>query len=1393
MQSNTDDVTNSTILNKKDKKIKRFKIKILKDNSPNLIFTNQVFRKDILENMLLNINLTGNELFNLIMNENKGLNNERRKGWIFESLCQILIVLKCIENTNYNEIYNGQLQNLRKIQNINSLLNVKIDGGGNNIVDMAINDENTLILFTIKYKNKYSETDVSKIDNTITKQNISDDYKIGLIVKDKSVVINHKYKNKLNIDKQLHDKIIKNGLLFDEKDIIKGLYVFSSRFSNNQLSINEFINFIDTEYLISPKQQLTKKLHQRMTELKFINSFLRQKEEMYCISHKPRSGKSITILLICKYLLENNYKKILIMTSVPATINSFVNDIEKYIDFKNVNYKMQDEFSTINESFNGIVFCSVQYLKTNGKIKKRDLLKNIGFDAIIIDESHQGSSTYKTKTDILDVDQDVESIRKNTKLTIFASGTSDKTQKYYAIKPRCVYEWEIEDEAFMKEIVKPEVKNREEIVQYMVNRHGNTFLQCLHDETLNKDYSKHPIQVLMKYSIPESLIHEINAYNSKYGTNFGYCCSSLFGLKKVINENNEYEYVEEFELCKTTDGEDILKGFLDNIISSDRMRKTIMKQIETTQTSRGSRKSTRENPLLFIIYLPTHTRNNTISLLQKTLKQFLESNDLWSDYNIEYSNSTEDTGIVKEEYNEYIKTIMNKTKIENKKGCILLLGNKGSVGITYNDCDVTISLDDGHNLDNQKQRYSRALTEASNKTIGINVDMNIQRTYLYLIDIIQNHRKNIKTTRTNSEILYYLFEHNIFLFDPQEINNGKLRTTEILSYYEKESETMMEVIDDTLILEQIICDDSMREFIKMDFNNRQLKKINKDLEGEQQHCPKGDKSKIEIDPPYNNHYDSDDSDDNDNDDNEENENIECLINKTYEMCKSFLFPLLAIMSRSYKIFDFKKLFINEITGNMIVMLLLDKQIELNANKYIIIVNIMSNIIDNNQEIVNTIREIYNIAPPDKLRKLIEKHFIPTNDEKKQYAEVPTSVILVDEMLDRIDLDFWKTPHKVFEPCCGKGNFVLGIFDRFYKNLEEMYPDNIERCRIIMTECIYYADISALNVFITTEIMKCYIQKYTGLDEFDFEFNSYIGDTLDFNIEEKWNLLLSEVSIIGNPPYSTDPSKSNTKPLYNKFIEKYINGKLLLFVVPSRWFVGGKGLDSFRDFMMKRKDIVFIEHQEKSKTWFGNNIDIEGGVNYFLKDSSHNGLCLFNGIPYDLSKYDCVIKPKYHTIIDKVIGMENISKLYKGRCFGVETNDKRFKDSGKVKCYVSTLKSKDRCKYMNDYPFNEKTSFWKVITARANGKNPNFGAKFIGKPNEIHTGSYISFRVKNEAEANSLLSYLDTKFANYMLSVRKISQDISENTCKWIPLVPLDRIWNDDKVCEYLKIDSNLYI
>lgn len=1147
-------------------------------------FKPQIYRKDILDNMLQNKNLGGRMLFEKIMNENRESRDRMREGWIYEGLGVILMATKCFTNIGYTEMNKGQLDNLKKVKDFNYLLRINIAGGGDNKSDMTIKQGDVTIPFSIKYRDEFGETDVCFLNSTM--QRLNTNYKIGLIVKDKELITNHGYHNQKSENKILHDEIIKNGLLFDKEDVICGLDRFCQEFSSVTSNIDDFIEYINSEYLLSSRQQLIKKLHQQMSLSKFIKTFGTNKNNKWCIAHKPRSGKSITILLFSKYLLESGHKKILIMTSVPATIDSFTNDLDKWLDFKNINYKLQCDFDTIDDDFNGIVFCSVQYLKMDADNKKKEFLKKYGFDVFISDESHLGSSTHKTRTDILEVDRDVEDICKNIKINIFASGTAEKTKKYYNINAKYIFEWDMKDEAYMKLLYNSElsIEKYQEIVQDMCSRHGDIFEECLKNQTLNKDYSKHPAQVLMKYSIPKSLIEKIKSYNDKNGTTYGFCSSSLFALRQFINEKNEVEYAEDFELCNSVDGEEILLEFCESIISEQKMKETIMKQIENTQASYNSRKSTRDNPLLFIIYLPTHTGNNTISKLQKTLKVFLEKQELWSDYNVEYSNSMEDTGTVKERYNDYIQSIMNKTKIQRKRGCILLLGSKGSVGITYNECDVTISLDDGHNLDNQKQRFSRALTEATGKTIGINVDMNIQRSYLYLVDIINNYKKNIKTNKSNADILYYLFENKIFLFDPQQFNNGKLKTIEIMSYYQKETEIMMKEIDDTTILEKIQCDDVLLEHIKDKITKITLQnKINTDLEGEQQDCPKGEKTKTQIDAPS-----SQETIGNKEckklDESEVVKN-EILINQTYEMCKSFLFPLLALISRSYNVYDFNDIFMNEKTKKLIISLLKDKikdKIELNKDNYNIIVEIMKTIIENNEEIVSNIREIYSIAPARKLRDLIAKHFIPTFDEQKKNAEVPSPVKLVDEMLNRMPEEFWKTPHKVFEPCCGKGNFVLGIFDRFYNGLKEMYPDEFERCRVIMTECIYYADLTPLNVFITTEIMKCHVQSYCGLDELDFEFNKYTGDTLKLIIEQTWGNVRFN-AVIGNPPYNDDSgNKGKGHTLWTIFIEKSLKEWLLpngylLFVNPSLWRQPEHPLQT----LMKSKQIIYLEiHDEK---------------------------------------------------------------------------------------------------------------------------------------------------------------------------------------------------------------------
>jgi hypothetical protein len=1343
-------------------------------------FKNQTKRIDVL------INMIHRQPYDTIITNNKTKSDDRSyQGFVFETFAIILTLLKCLP-VNFSNFLVGKFEEYDTQQKLNDVMRI-LDcpiNQGNDKSDMTLFDEEkkTKIAFSIKFRDNES-ADIDKLGISTLRLNCRDHDKIGLIVKDKNRIINHTYTTNCSTSKRLLDEIYKNKLLLDETDIKNGYDKLKSTFKSDYYhKSKKFIEYINKYYLDNGRQMLVPKLHQAMFIKKIITA-IKNGDLTHLIQNKPRSGKTILMLLIAYYLLTSlKKKKIIIMTSVPSTIQSFINDLKKWDIFKGIVYKEQKDFFELKDDFEGICFTSVQFLKNDDEGTKKNQLKKIGFDACMFDESDFGSSTEKTIENIINF---TRSIKGEFKINIFASGTANKTRLFYKIPEKYTYNWDIEDENCMKSI------NNPENFKFMCLRHGDIFKKCLNINRYNKDYGDCPSQVLIQPKILSEMVQKIQEYNSKNNTDFGYSISSLLALKqRKPSKKNKSKYREEFEICNTDYGIEFLKEVFDIIISNDPMKETIETYIEKTQSKYNSRKTNKKNPKLFIVYLPTGNRKGIIHMLQKTLIKFLKDNKLWNNYYLSYSNSTDSSSDSNTEFNDFIEKEMLKTKQQQKKGCILFLGRQGGRGNTYPDCDVTISLDDGHNLDEQKQRNYRALTSASGKTIGINVDLNIQRTYYLLSNIIHKF-KTIQTNKSFAEILHYLTEQKIFIFNPQEINYVDTTDMEIKNYYEKISTKLRQDIKEETLLENIECEDILKKYINNislnTSNKTNNEKINKDLEGKQKDCPKPGEKKtlvnteenIDINTTENTDYTADT---NTNEDSEET--FKEQINKTKELVKRILPILCSIL-------------INEDTPDIYKILKYDNEygelIDYNINKFNIkidlikIKDIINNIMLNNEKIVNEMIELYTNATPREYRSLIEKHYLPSDKERAENAEVSTPVKLVDEMLNKIPSNIFENLNKILEPCCGKGNFVLGIFDMFYNGLIDKYEDTQLLCKDIIEKCLYFGDLESNNVFFTKQLLLCHAKSYTGIRDTNYKFNSYVGDTLNNSLEEIW-LCNYFKAVIGNPPYSTDPSNPSTKPLYDKFTIKYIdNCDYLLFVIPSRWFIGGKGLDKFRKFMLKRKDIKLINHNNTSREWFGPNVNIEGGVNYFLKDKTHNVICKFNGIDYDISKYECIIKPELHNLVDKVIQRINIIKLYKGRYFGIETNDKRLKNEGDIKCYVSKKKSKSRIKYLENYKFNENNKFWKVITPRANGSNPCFGKIFIGNPEEVHTGSYISFKVENESQAKSLKSYLETDIVNKLLSIRKITQDISKNTCKWIPLVPLDRIWDNKKVLEYLEI------
>ena len=58
-------------------------------------------REDVLELILSNMDLTALNNYNLIMNNTTC---DSKRGHLFESICELLIITKCMEGINYNEI-----------------------------------------------------------------------------------------------------------------------------------------------------------------------------------------------------------------------------------------------------------------------------------------------------------------------------------------------------------------------------------------------------------------------------------------------------------------------------------------------------------------------------------------------------------------------------------------------------------------------------------------------------------------------------------------------------------------------------------------------------------------------------------------------------------------------------------------------------------------------------------------------------------------------------------------------------------------------------------------------------------------------------------------------------------------------------------------------------------------------------------------------------------------------------------------------------------------------------------------------------------------------------------------------------------------------------------------
>ena len=321
---------------------------------------------------------------------------------------------------------------------------------------------------------------------------------------------------------------------------------------------------------------------------------------------------------------------------------------------------------------------------------------------------------------------------------------------------------------------------------------------------------------------------------------------------------------------------------------------------------------------------------------------------------------------------------------------------------------------------------------------------------------------------------------------------------------------------------------------------------------------------------------------------------------------------------------------------------------------------------------------------------------------------------------------------------------------------------------------------------------------TKSDGFQFspEFKNKIGAAMPKS---------KKLIILGNPPYQkmttngTREGDVQSVPIYNKFIDSSIrlNPRYLSMIIPSRWMQGGRGLSDFRKRMMADKRIRSIRHFPGQSEVF-KNVSIKGGVNYFLWDREHNGLCNFNGFHQDLNKYDIIVTDtKAFSILDKLDLTHNMSSIVlSSRPFGTRANFSKWTEGG-IKCYSKLRKVNP----IGPEDFTDKFSIlnkWKVCIAEAGDPNSDKMGKyspyryvFIVEPNEICTETYIvvnSFDTKEEAD--NFINYMETKTFRYLVHLRAITQHKTREVFAFVPdLGDYSHPWNEKMVCEKMKLSD----
>jgi hypothetical protein len=312
-------------------------------------------------------------------------------------------------------------------------------------------------------------------------------------------------------------------------------------------------------------------------------------------------------------------------------------------------------------------------------------------------------------------------------------------------------------------------------------------------------------------------------------------------------------------------------------------------------------------------------------------------------------------------------------------------------------------------------------------------------------------------------------------------------------------------------------------------------------------------------------------------------------------------------------------------------------------------------------------------------------------------------------------------------------------------------------------------------------------------------------------------------VVGNPPYQEETIDTSDGAVYNLFYDLAERVSLRYCLIsPARFlFNAGKTPTAWNGKMLNDEHLKVLFYEQISANIFPNT-DIKGGVAVVYRDSALSfgeigTFTIFNELNSIVKKVED--RTDFESIIPIIYLQQklNLNALYTDypstkNKVGSQGREKRlttsifetldiFSDDKRTNEDVSILglvKNQRHYRFVNPKYLEQHENLlkYKVLIPAANGSGAIgevLSTPLVGKPLVGNTQSFISFGAfDTQAEAESCLKYIKSKFARTMLGVLKVTQHNTSEKWAKVPLQDFTPGSDIDWTKSIPEIDKQLY-